>query len=237
MSTGGSGGGDGAAGASSAGGEAGGAGTGACTYAELDTSRVVVLGDTFMALTHEVTTSLEALARASGVLPADESLRDESTVVSNALAAGGNGILGQYSRATEEAPVKIVIMNGGGADVLAATCEDPPSASCEALAAAALGARDFFARAAEDGVSHVLYAFYPNQSDPAYRARMDVLRPAIQAACDESPAPCHFVDLRPVFADHYAEYITAAGINPTLAGSEAAANAIWATMREVCIAP
>jgi hypothetical protein len=198
---------------------------------------VVVLGDTFMALTHEVTTGLEALARASGVLATGQSLRDESSATNNALAVGGNGILEQYLRATEAAPVSVVITNGGGADVIGAVCDEPPTAACEPLAAAAAGARDFFARAAEDGVAHIVYAFYPNPMDEAYRARMDVLRPMIESACAESTAPCHFVDLRPVFEDNYAEYITSAGINPTSAGSEAAAAAIWAAMQTYCIAP
>jgi hypothetical protein len=82
--------------------------------------------------------------------------------------------------------VGVVIMNGGGADVIGGVCDDPPTAACDAPAGAAQGARDLFARTAADGVSHIIYAFYPN---------------------------------------------------PTTAGSDATASAIWATMQEHCIAP
>lgn len=218
------------AGSGGAGGETG------CTGEPTPGNEVVVLGDTAMALTHEVTSALEDLARAAGALGADEHYRDESTATNNALALGGNGILDQYVAAAGQAPVSVVVMNGGGADVLGGACEDPPSDACEVLAAAALGARDFFARAAEDGVSDIVYAFYPNPMDDALRAKMDVLRPLVQAACAASEVPCHFVDLRPVFEGNYDTYITTAGINPTTAGANATANALWATMQASCIA-
>ena len=50
------------------------------------------------------------------------------------------------------------------------------------------------------------------------------------------PLPCHWLDLRTVFAGHYAEYVQADQLNPTDAGARASADAIWATMQQYCIA-
>lgn len=63
-----------------------------------------------------------------------------------------------------------------------------------------------------------------------------MLRPLIRAACDSAPLPCHWLDLRPAFADHDAEYIQADELNPTDAGSRASADAIWAVMQQYCVA-
>jgi hypothetical protein len=197
---------------------------------------VVVLGDTFMALTHQVTAVVEELARAAGALPAGQRYRDESTSLNNALALNGmNGILAQYERAVAEGSVEVVIMNGGGADVLGA-CDDPPTPACPVITAAGAAAEQLFQRMASDGVAHVIYAFYPNPVDANVRAKMDLLRPLVQAACAASPAPCHFVDLRTAFEGNYAEYVAPDGLNPTAAGSRATAAAIWETMGQNCIA-
>ena len=45
-----------------------------------------------------------------------------------------------------------------------------------------------------------------------------------------------YVDLRPTFAGHYAEYIEADGINPTSTGAAVAATAIWDTLAAKCLA-
>jgi hypothetical protein len=63
-----------------------------------------------------------------------------------------------------------------------------------------------------------------------------MLRPLIEKACATSAVPRRWLDLRPTFAGHYADYVMADGLNPTEAGSQASAGAIWATMWENCIA-
>lgn len=240
--SGGLGGAGGAGGGNSLGGGGGGGdagssgGTGECERGEVTGNQVVVLGDTFMALTHQITAGVEELARAGGSLPAGQRYRDESTILNNALALNGNGIEGQYARAVEEGSVSVVIMNGGGADVLNGSCDDPPTPECPVLAAATEAARELFARMATDGVAHVVYAFYPDPVDVTVREKMDVLRPQLEAVCEQSPAPCHWLDLRAVFEGRYAEYIAPDGLNPTAAGSLAAADAIWRTMQEYCVA-
>jgi len=101
-------------------------------------------------------------------------------------------------------------------------------------AVAAVG--QLFSQMAQDGVQHVVYFFYPDPVDVALQAKMDVLRPLVQGACASSPVSCHWLDLRPTFAGHYADYVLADGRNPTDAGSAATAAAIWTTMQQNCIA-
>lgn len=199
-------------------------------------NEVVILGDSFFAVSHEITAYIEALAREAGALGEGERYRDNSRLLGNALALAGNGIAEQYSAAIAEGDVKVVIMNGGGADVLLGSCE-PVSSECPLLVDAAEAGRDLFARMAEDGVEHVVYAFYPDPvDDPPLREKMDALRPLMQAVCAESPVPCHWIDLRPVFEGHYDEYVRPDRKNPTSAGARATAQAIWETMYSRCIA-
>lgn len=213
------------------GGAAGGAG---CERGSVSANQVVLLGDSFFAATHQAAAYLESFARNAGALPPGERYRDNSTLTSNSLALSGDGIAEQYARAVTEAPVRVVIMNGGGADVLLGSC-NASDASCAVLDAAANALKDLFPRMASDGVQHVVYAFYPDPADATLRARMNTLRPLIQSACASAPLPCHFIDLRPVFAGH-AEYVQGDGLNPTDAGSQAMAASIWQTMKDNCIA-
>ncbi len=89
------------------------------------------------------------------------------------------------------------------------------------------------------GVEHVVYFFYEDATANAdLKAGIDVLRPFIENVCGKSPVPCHWLDLRPVFKGHYAEYVTGVdGIVFSDAGARAAAQAIWKLIEERCIAP
>jgi hypothetical protein len=208
----------------------------ACGGIALDASKMVILGDSFFATTHEITAQLEALARDAGVHSSDDAYRDYSRLVGNALAVMGNGIDGQYTEAMVEGPVSVVIMNGGGADALLGTCETV-DAACPVIGEAVDAARDLLAKMAADGVTEVIYVFYPDaQNAAATREKVDALRPLIQTVCGEAATRCHWLDLRPTFEGNYAEYVSEDGLNPTEAGSEAVAREIWAIMQSNCIA-
>jgi hypothetical protein len=165
----------------------------------------------------------------------DVSYRDYSRLMDNALAFMGNGIAGQYSNAKDEGDVRVAIMNGGGADALLGTCATV-DAQCPLIVAAAAAAEALLAQMASDGVSDVVYVFYPDALGDIVRAKVDLLRPLVRDVCDNAPTRCHWVDLRPVFDGHYDEFIGADGLNPTAAGSQAAAAAIWSVMQQNCIA-
>lgn len=206
-----------------------------CNHGEVLANQVLILGDVFFASNHQITAYLEGLARDAGALPVGERYRDRSSSIANALALGGNGIAEQYASGVSETEVKVVIMNGGGADALVGSC-DSADASCPVLAAAAAAAQELLAKMAADHVQHVVYVFYPDPGDATVRAKIDALRPLIQSACQNAPLPCHWLDLRGAFAGHYAEYIQPDQINPTDAGARASAAAIWSVMQQSCIA-
>jgi hypothetical protein len=205
-----------------------------CPVNDVNANEVVVIGDTFFAASHSITASLEDLARQAGVLGANERYRDYSSVLGNTLALQGNGIETQYATANAESRVRVVLMTGGGADVLLGSC-DVVSPTCPLLVAAAQAARSLLSRMAADGVAHVVYAYYPDPTNAALRQKVDELRPLLASACASSPVPCHWVDLRPTF-DGNAAYLGADGTTPTTEGALASAGAIWATMQAQCVA-
>lgn len=212
-----------------------GAGAGACESGLVSANQLLVIGDSFFAATHQITAYLEGLARDAGAVSVGERYRDRSSAQSSALALGGNSIAEQYTSGASEAAVKVVIMNGGGADALVGSC-DSANASCAVLTAAAQAAQALFAKMATDNVEQVVYAFYPDPGDANVKAKLDELRPLIQSACESAPLPCHWLDLRTVFAGHDSEYLQADQLNPSDAGARASAAAIWATMQQYCIA-
>jgi hypothetical protein len=216
-------------------GDGGSGGAGACVTGEALPNEVLVIGDSFFAISHQVTAYLEQHARDAGALEVGERYRDNSTTTGNALAMGGNGITSQYQRGAEEAAVEVVIMMGGGPDMLVTSCA-APVAECPPLVAAAGAAEELLGQMAADGVSAVVYAFYPDPVDGEMRERMDALRLLIEPVCANSAVPCHWVDLRPVLGDPTGGYLTSDGLIPTAAGSQATAGAIWATMQRECIA-
>lgn len=206
-----------------------------CEASGVTSNEVVLLGDSFFALTHGITAFVEDAARQSGVLSAGERYRDFSSVVGNTLALLGNGIEDQYAAAAAESPTKVVIMTGGGADVLIGAC-DVIAADCPLLVDATNAASALFERMANEGVEHIVYVFYPDPSDATLREEVATLRPLLQAACEGSPVACHWVDLRPAFTGNEATYLDSEGTTPTTAGARASAAAIWSVMQQECIA-
>ncbi len=206
-----------------------------CSASGVSANEVLIIGDSFFAASHEVTGFLEGLAREAGVLTVGERYRDNSNLITNALGLMGDGIVQQYTRAVEENPVRVVIMNGGGSDVLVVPCETP-DAECPTIAAAAAAAEDLLVQMNDDGVTDVLYVSYPDPRDEAVKQMIDALRPVMMDVCESSAARCHWIDLRPIFEGHYDEYVGVGGLNPTPEGSEATAREIWGVMQENCIA-
>jgi hypothetical protein len=196
-------------------------------------SDVAVLGDSFLAQNGQLVTELEALAQSSGTLEAGDGYRDYSSTVITAFGDTSD-LASQYLAASAEGVPRVVIMDVGGPDALA-TCPDPPTEACPALANAAAGASDLWAQMATDGVETVVNFFYPDPEDASMAAKFDVLRPMIQEGCAASPLDCHFLDLRSSF-DGQTGYLMPGGLLPTAAGSTEAAAAIWSLMQARCVA-
>lgn len=206
-----------------------------CETGGVAASEVVILGDSFLAENGAITVELEALARAAGALGSAETYRDYSSVIITPFG-GASDLTGQYAMATSGGAIRVVVMDVGGPDSLLGTCADPPTETCAALQAAVSGADALWRQMADDGVEAVVDFFYPVPDDAVLAARFDVLRPMMEAACDESPVGCHFLDLRPTFQDRSTEYLLSGGVLPTAAGSAATARALWSLMQSRCIA-
>lgn len=199
---------------------------------------MVIVGDSFYALSGEITNALENRARSSGALGAGENYRENA--VSGTRLSGGfsPNIPQQYANARQAGQVKVVIMDGGGNDMLQGSCSNPPNASCTDIQNAVNAADNLFDQMAMDGVEYLIYTFYPDPvGNSQLQSRLDVLRPLIRQEVESSPVPTSlFIDLRPVFAGNYSQYVLSDGIHPSTAGSNATADAIWDVMQDYCIA-
>jgi hypothetical protein len=209
-----------------------------CQANRVGASELLVLGDSLIELSGMVG-YLDRLGRAEGSLVESESYRDRSSSLNSLLAQSSFTISSQYAAAALEGPARIVVMNGGLADMLQeAACSDPPTADCPLVVNTAAGARSLLSRMADDGVEAIVYAFYPDPiGNPGLLARIDVLRPLIETACRTSRVPCHFLDLRSVFAGHYDDYVGPDGLVFSASGADATAQAIWSLMKARCVAP
>ncbi|HEX4340716.1 MAG TPA: hypothetical protein VH062_32630 [Polyangiaceae bacterium] len=157
-------------------------------------------------------------------------------------------------------------MDGGGNDVLAPdTAMFPNGADCKAMGAQSPSIPDcqkivqtaidaghkLFLHMADSGVKDVIFFFYPKVPTGTWLAQdpngmLDYALPRIQAECDGAyqtsvmanpakPVRCHFVNLVPVF-DGHPEYFAANDLHPNSMGSKAMAAAMWAKMKQDCVA-
>ena len=202
----------------------------ACPHGEIKANDLLFIGDSFLALSRQIPRDIETHARSIGTLGANESYRDASvsgTVISQISQA--------YSTEEARSPVKVVIMDGIGNDMLRAGCATA-SDSCAAITNAVATTKALFAKMASDGtVQDVVWMWYPLVPNNAnLNALEQFIEPKIQALCAASTVPCHWVPLAPVWAGH-PEY-TSDGLHPTAAGAQATADAVWAKMQADCIA-
>jgi hypothetical protein len=158
------------------------------------------------------------------------------------------------------ADIRAVVMDGGGNDVLipaatwigGADCKNsansPNIAVCQMIFQTALtAATNLMQKMANDGVRDIVYFFYPHVPNGTIlggtnpNAILDYSLPRAKAACDDAwetsnhKARCHFVDMIPVFEGHM-DWFAPTDIHPNAMGSAAMAKAIWARMKEKCIA-
>jgi hypothetical protein len=204
----------------------------------------------------------------SHTLPAD--LAEQAGETWRLYAVGGaslqaGGIIPQFvtdqfeQAITEDKDIKLLVMDGGGNDVLLAdTLKYPGSDACTSSGSSKLeickqvvtdtlaAFNRVITRAAEIGVQNIVFFFYPTIPNgtalggPMPNEIADYARPMWKATCDGAEAKvagklkCHFVDMVPVFKGHD-DWFAAADIHPTPEGSAAMAKAILAKMKEDCV--
>jgi GDSL-like Lipase/Acylhydrolase family len=218
-------------------------------------NQVVVLGDSYVNwISH---TFPADLAKESGVT------YRMYAVGGTAMGSGGIGLIPpQFDQAVAADPnIIAVIMDGGGNDILVPdTAQFPQGADCKQNAMSPMipdcqkivqkavdKSLELMNTAAEKGVKDVVFFSYPHVPDGTLvggahpNAILDYALPMVKATCDAARVrtggrlTCHFLDLVPVF-DMHPEYFAFTDIHPNPTGSQAMAKAVWALMKDACIA-
>jgi len=206
-----------------------------CTPSSVAPADVLVLGDVLLELSI-FTDRLEQAAVAAGSLADGQHYRNVAAGGTSRLAAGPSSLDGQYSSALAGGAPRVIVMDGGATDVLNDDCAGMLTPECPAASAALQGAEELFSRFARDGVEQVVYFFYGDPvENPPLEEGLNLLRPLLQNVCGHSPVPCHWLDLRPIFAGH-PEYVGVDGLVFTDAGATAAAAATFELMQARCVA-
>ena len=191
-----------------------------CATETVQATEVLLIGDSWI---WRPGLQLVALARDAGTVG-----ETESYVILAADGASMDAAVNQYD--TQQAgvtKVKVLIMDGGGIDLIAA------GGSAES-AQQVVDAFELLLRKVEnDGtVEHVIYSLYP---EGTITPGVATLRPGMQAVCAASSVPCYFLDLQSLWEGR-PEYTTEDAINPSDEGSEVIARAIWNIMQQNCVA-
>jgi lysophospholipase L1-like esterase len=215
---------------------------------ELKSYQVGVMGDSYIDLSGDVTKFLQENARKAGALGATETYIDKSR--SGAAMQKGNllapaiptqlpTLLSDSKRLGPEG-VKLVVMTGGGNDVLidASQCKtiSTPTEECKTVVSKSLAVIEkLFADMSNAGIEHVIYFWYPDLGPSQGRAINDYSVPLAKEQCETSTdVTCHFVDTREPFRGH-PEYISLDGIHPTAAGSRVISDLVWDVMVDNCL--
>lgn len=172
-------------------------------------------------------TRVRDLARAAGAIGPNEDYANAAAAAAD-MAAITQQYRTQQSGATK---VKVVLMDGGTWDPIAAQAKGEPIAP--AIDGSIATFQDLLAEIASDGtVQHIVYFLVPELATVPGVATM---RPRLQQACAASAVPCHFLDLQPLWLGH-PEYTATNGIQSSEAGARVIADSIWAIMQDNCIA-
>ena len=204
----------------------------ACVKGEVKAGEVVFIGESFIAQTGEIPRQTNMLAQKAGTIGPSESYR--SFAVSGTQLTTGE-IPGQFDRAVMAGPVKVVLMDGAGNDLLIGDRCKTFDAKCQEVVDVVV---KLFMTFKSKGVKDVVYFFYPDPMGIGAQIKdmMDVLRPEMKKVCDgATDVRCIWVDQRESWMDHYGEF-TSDGIHPTSAGAAASAKQIWDAMVANCIA-
>jgi hypothetical protein len=223
---------------------------------------VAILGDSFIRQSGDFTRLLQNKARSVGALGARESYVDVSRPVASmnrvpSIPAQYPEAVGETRRRGGTVP-QLVIMTGGGQDVLvdSRACLEPASVQevaakpeCVAVVNGVLEtAQRLIDTGIDAGTKAAIYFFYPNlpRNSLAGGANgnsvLDYAAPLAKALCEsQTRAPCYFIDLRPGFADpNNPGYprpglIGFDGVSPTMAGSQIIADEVWKVMQAHCL--
>jgi hypothetical protein len=194
-----------------------------CVHGQIKANEVIWIGDSWITDPGTQHDGVRDLARGAGALGTGEDY-----VLLAQAAKNISQIADQYNtREASANKVKVILMNGGGWDLIAANGSDA------AITSVVSTFTQFLTKVANDGtVQHVIYFLYPELPTTPNVAG---LRPGVRNACAQSEVPCHFLDLQPFWVGH-SEYTALNGVQASEAGAQVIADQIWAIMQANCIA-
>jgi hypothetical protein len=164
--------------------------------------------------------------------------------------------------------IKVVIMDGGGNDVLindrsCLTSPPPGNTGCVSTIQGAMQrAQALMQEMIGNGVEQIVFLFYPHLDPagggilpapaPGVNQTLDYAYPLAEQLCCGTTfsstlqnysctgvlggSECIFIDPRPAFEGHTADYIKNDMVHPTPAGAQVIADLIWGAMHANCVA-
>jgi lysophospholipase L1-like esterase len=230
-------------------GDAGGEKPASTELCHLKPYQVGVLGDSYIDLSGDFTKMVQEHARKAGALGATENYIDlarsgaamqKDNLLAPAIPTQLPTLLSTSKRSGPEG-VKLVLMTGGGNDVLidAMACSSvtTPTEMCKTVVTKSLAVvKKLFADMAAGGIKEVVYFWYPELDDTHGKVINNYSIPLAKENCEsDTSVKCHFVDTRDGFKGH-PEYIKSDSIHPTAAGSQVIADLVWDVMVDNCLA-
>lgn len=187
---------------------------------------VAINGESFFGASN-IRDELTRLAREDSVIGPSETFRQ--IAVSGALIAQ---IVGYYHNASPKP--KYLISDGGGNDLMG-SCPSPATSDCSVIQNTVATVKTYFDSMTTGGTEKVLWMRYPDPQGTQWatlKTNQDLFNPLVKAICDTIQKPkCIWIDLRPVWEGHYADF-TSDGIHPTTAGGTATAEAFWKVIKD-----
>jgi lysophospholipase L1-like esterase len=216
-----------------------------------DGKEVVFIGDSYSnyAIAHRPLASfLGEIAAKEGALMAGDSYRDLA-VAGTTLAAPPADIPNQWETAKATKPIKVVVMTGGGNDVLINNqqCRAEGSeskADCKEVVQNSLDtAKKLFTDMQGTGVSDVLYFWYPHIPGGLLTGYergtsiSDYTYPMLEAIAKSASTDTFHVYTVPTVAifENHPEYFYSDGLHANDTGEAKIAEAIWKAMKDNCI--
>jgi hypothetical protein len=209
-------------------------------------SQVVAIGDSYVSIPVVLIPKVEALAVTGGALMSGQHYRDYSApgTTLGSLAAPGS-IPPQWDAAkSEDADIKVIIMDGGGNDILIdifGPCLSDGAAQDSYCTGIIKGCMDVVRKLAMDaratGVRDIIYFLYPHVpiggAEILDYSVQEAKKLATELATDTFRM--HLIDTVPSFMGHD-EYFGLDPIHANEAGAQEIAKLVWEKMKSECIA-
>jgi lysophospholipase L1-like esterase len=214
-------------------------------------SQVIFIGDSYSnyAIAHSPLAGLVTTrARKDGALTQAQSYTDYA-VAGTTLAAPPADIQNQWNTNKSKKPIHVVVMDGGGNDVLINNTQCRPEGSetraeCKQVVQDSLdAAKMMFESMKMEGVSDVIFFWYPHipggllTGGETGTSISDYTYPMLEAIANSASTDTFHVSMVPTVAifDGHPEYFYTDGLHANDTGEGKIADAVWQKMKDNCI--